>query len=282
MEKIIMTWAYSTIDNHMKYVDSVPNGYNCGCVCTCCGKPLNARQGEVNEHSFAHRKEDGECGWGPESSLHSLAKQIIADNKKVMVPPCGGIFSGRLLEFVKVETEIRKFRKDQQPDVIGVDENGKEWCIEISYTNPLNEDRKKKYINDKRYCLEIDISDICIEQDEEASELKAFLLERKDNREWIYPIHESEFKQIDKPEKPYIYHNTEQLNEYGLSVNDVPSSIEDSNPIHSTAQYGKLLEEAFRKKEHNHDFQYDKVIPAVSSESILPRLASICFRSPFR
>ena len=260
MEKTLMTWAYSTIENYMKHIDNVPNGYNCGCVCTKCGKPLNARQGDVNEHSFAHQKEDGDCGYGPESALHCLAKQIIADNKKVMVPPCDRMPYGGMLEFEKVETEIRKYRKDQQPDVIGEDKGGKEWCIEISYKNPLDEKRRKKYIDDKRYCLEIDISDINVEQDEEASELRDFLLNSDDKREWIYPNLERNYLNRVEPVQDDISQTIITFDVEDLHESEKVHSKDGSQEPHQTFhEANKIVRDIFNEPKVNNQVSQEIV-----------------------
>ena len=259
MEKTIITWAFNPKENEWKHIDSVPNGIKCGCECLSCQTQLVARQGEVNEHSFAHQSDNIECDWSPESTIHCLAKQIIAKKKSVMVPPCDKIPQGGMLLFEEVRTEIREFRRDQQPDVIGIDKDGNKWCVEISNTNPLDAERKKKYREDKTYCIEIDVSDINAEQDKDASELSDFLLNSIENREWIYPVKELELNQSDRIEKSYPYH-LDSLNEHGPFVNEAELKQDYSNPVQSTEHYGKLLEEAFRQNKHNHDYQYDTVV----------------------
>ena len=77
----IVTWAWSEEKQKMVHIDDVDvhNGLNCRCICTKCKKPLVARQGGKNAHSFAHQSEDGMCVGAGESSIHYLAKQIISE-----------------------------------------------------------------------------------------------------------------------------------------------------------------------------------------------------------
>ena len=186
MEDRIFTWAYSKIEKKMVHIDSVPNGYKCECICPKCDKPLNARQGKVNEHSFAHKPEDGFCiGYG-EASIHKLAKQLIAEKKCVMFPSGQNIKEGlKTFEKVELEKSIEEF--DLRPDILCTDSEGVKWAIEIFYSNPLDENRKAKYIKAQLNCLEININSISIKQDIEASELKIFLFESVNDREWIFP-----------------------------------------------------------------------------------------------
>ena len=183
----IVTWAWSEEKQRMVHVDRVPNGYNCGCICKRCGKPLNARQGESNEHSFAHQSEDGACGGLGESSIHQLAKQIICEEKKVMFPSFGRLILKGIKFFDSVESEKEIKEIGIRPDLIGLDDENIKWAIEIYYSHPLPENNKSKYIDAQLNCLEINVNDISPNQDENATELRRFLLEQCNNREWIYP-----------------------------------------------------------------------------------------------
>lgn len=40
--------------NRFVGIDEVKNGLACGCICPSCKMQLKARQGEGNEHHFAH------------------------------------------------------------------------------------------------------------------------------------------------------------------------------------------------------------------------------------
>ena len=104
--KEIVTWAWSVEEKRMVHIDSVQRGYDCGCICLKCGKPLNARKGENNTHSFAHRPEDGLCGGLGESSIHQLAKQIICEEKKVMFPSLGHLIP-KGIKFFDLADEVK-------------------------------------------------------------------------------------------------------------------------------------------------------------------------------
>ena len=183
----IVTWAWSEEKHEMVHIDSVPNGHKCGCICLKCRKPLNARQGKVNEHSFAHQSEDGSCVGLGESSIHQLAKQVIYEEKKIMLPQCGRIIQRGVKNFdcVKLEETIKDY--GIRPDVLGIDSNGERWAIEIYYSNPKSENDKAKYIKSQLKCIEINVNDISPNQDKNKTKLKEFLFNTINNREWIYP-----------------------------------------------------------------------------------------------
>ena len=144
MKDSLVTWAYSTIEKKLVHVDSVPNGYDCGCICVSCKKLLSARQGGNNEHSFAHRSnmDEQDCHYFPESTIHSLAKQIIKEEKKVMFPSNGkDILSPTLKEFEDVIVESFSEEHVLRHDIECIDKEGEHWYIEIRYSNPLNVQR---------------------------------------------------------------------------------------------------------------------------------------------
>ena len=183
----IVTWAWNVEAQRMLHIDSVIRGDNCGCICKRCNKYLSARQGGKNRHSFAHQADDGECNFLGESSIHLLAKQLICDEKRIMVPSFERIIPQGMIEFESVEPEETLKEFGLRPDVVGIDKNGEKWAIEICFSKPKSESQKAKYIEAKINCIEIFVTDINPNQDENASELRHFLFETHDNREWIYP-----------------------------------------------------------------------------------------------
>jgi len=69
----------------MVFVDDVPSGLGCGCVCPGCAARLVARKGAIKRHHFAHAHGEG-CSSAAESALHLMAKQIILDERQLLVP----------------------------------------------------------------------------------------------------------------------------------------------------------------------------------------------------
>ena len=116
-----------------------------------------------------------------------------------MLPSCGHVIHQGIKTFESVKSEDPIKELGLRPDVIGIDKENVKWAIEIKKFNPLSENRKAKYIEAKINCLEIDVNDINPKQDKEATELRHFLFERNDNREWIYPILIHEERKIIEP-----------------------------------------------------------------------------------
>lgn len=72
-------------DGRLVYVDHVPRGLACDGRCPKCGERLIARQGIQKVHSFAH--ESGtECATAPETALHRIAKQLLAEGLQLVLP----------------------------------------------------------------------------------------------------------------------------------------------------------------------------------------------------
>ena len=77
MKKPYLTYALSA-EGKLVHIDSVANGKKCGCFCTYCGEPLQAKQGAKRKHHFSHLS-GTECEAAYESMLHLLAKEKIQE-----------------------------------------------------------------------------------------------------------------------------------------------------------------------------------------------------------
>ena len=100
MNEII--YGVRKIDGEIISIDELPSymvGLTCECVCASCGKDLQAcsLSGKVRRY-FRHHNDvrdgsgsggNGNCNpvTANETALHQMAKQIIAEEKKVLVPP---------------------------------------------------------------------------------------------------------------------------------------------------------------------------------------------------
>ena len=162
----------------MVHIGSVERGLSCNCRCPKCNEFIVAKLGQGRRQAhFAHRNVS-DCPGSYMSALHKLAEQIIEEEKAVMAPAYKEI-DKQQLEFEKVEVEQRVERKDLQPDIVGVTSNGARWFIEIRNTHEVDEAKRAKLIESNIICLEIDVREQTLEN------LKSFLLESAEGREWI-------------------------------------------------------------------------------------------------
>lgn len=172
-----LTYALNK-QNKMVYIEDVRRGRACGCRCPFCEEPLDAKKGYGGHvPHFAHQN-NKKCKQAYMTALHMLAEQIIEKEKAVMAPAYKEI-EEKKLTFKDVEVERRKERKDLQPDIVGVSEDGLRWAIEIRNTHEINPPKLKKIKESKITCLEIDVRRQTLEN------LKAFLLDSYDFRTWV-------------------------------------------------------------------------------------------------
>lgn len=143
-----LTYALNHL-GRMVSIDSVEKGLSCNCRCPKCNADLIAKHGSGVRHPHFAHKNDSDCQGANESALHRLAKQIIEEEKSVMVPKYLDIKEQRL-SFVKVEIEKRDDRKDLQPDIVGITEDDLRWAIEIRNTHEVDEKRKRTKLKKNR------------------------------------------------------------------------------------------------------------------------------------
>lgn len=173
--------TYALKDGVMVSIDAVERGLECGCVCPKCKQPLEAKKGNIRQRHFAHLGEkDGykPCHGYYMTALHSLAEQIIEDKKQLMFPAYE-VLRPRSMNFNQVERETRKDRNDLQPDLVGIDQEGIRWIIEIRNSHEVDERKAAKIKEIGGNCLEIDV------REQTLDDLEDFLLKSCENRKWI-------------------------------------------------------------------------------------------------
>lgn len=148
------------------------------CVCPLCNTPLTPKKGEENEHHFAHK---GDCDTeaATQTALHLMAKEIIAEARKIMVPPItvpwnevdtNGIpteLLDEIPEYIYRKTQIlrcsnvtlEKQISNIVPDIIAETSRGK-FLIEIYVTHAVDEYKKGKAEELNLPVLEIDLHDL--------------------------------------------------------------------------------------------------------------------------
>ncbi len=78
--------AYGKRNGKLIFIEDVPSGQACGCVCASCDQPLIAKKGAIRLHHFAHTKFT-KCQGAAESVLHLLSKELLAELDAVVIPP---------------------------------------------------------------------------------------------------------------------------------------------------------------------------------------------------
>lgn len=172
-------YALLKSNNSRAFIDDVPNGQKCGCICSKCRKPLVAKNGgEIIAHHFAH-KSDSHCQG--ESLAHMEAKEIIKNNKYLFVPNLGELVRVKF-EKVKFEQPIgsSKFRAD----IIGF-AKGKEVIIEIEVTHDMDIDKQRYIQKNQLTTLCIELSEMLDNHNDLPNDFQDIVLEKSD-RYWFY------------------------------------------------------------------------------------------------
>lgn len=188
----ILTYAFDK-NNRLVHIDTVPNGLKCGCVCPCCRQELIAKKGEFREHHFAHK--GNTCAAYYETALHLLAKEIIKEEKAVMLPSYKNL-EPKKVSFKEIEIEERRDMSTLQPDCVGITEDGLRIHIEIFVTHKVDERKKEKIANNVINCMEIHIPD---DYPLDKDKLTEYIENSEEGRIWInYPYGEEINERIEK------------------------------------------------------------------------------------
>lgn len=210
---------------HLVHVDDVPNGEACGCTCPECRSKLIAKnKGQHNQHHFAHVGES-DCVGAVESALHLMAKEILSEGKKIMLPryplQVGGV---RLFQSVDVESYYKEL--SLRPDCVG-DTAGQKLWVEFKRSHEVDTDKAAKIKSAKIECVEIDINACPLDP----LKMKEFLEESSENRQWIYfkgqESSKSEHTSYSHISKDYSF-STGYLNTPGRASNVFLGTPEDS------------------------------------------------------
>ena len=199
---------------HITSISAAENGIKCGCVCPLCGAPLIAKtKGSVRRPHFAHSTKSCDLTSAQQTALHLLAKDIIAQEKKIFLPkieisrpsysdngwdwevstmlPTSVILSPAR-QWICDSVDVERSESGYIPD-LRVIIQGKPCLIEIAVTHFVDEEKKKKIIDSKMPLIEIDLSDLNSEDIDPAT-LRHFLTESPENRVWINNPRLPEFK----------------------------------------------------------------------------------------
>ena len=189
MRKRYLTYAILKKTNQLVYVGDVLNGNECGCVCPYCGQPLCAKnEGKERIKHFSHTN-NVECLGAIESALHRMAKDILKEQKRIMLPCSQDSDKADILEFRDVDIEKNDEVSNLRPDCIGYYGDNDFIWIEFKKTHAVNSIKKEQIISLKRNCIEIDLKDC--ELDPKA--VSEWITNRNDYRKWICNVDSEDF-----------------------------------------------------------------------------------------
>ena len=172
------------------HVDDVAKGAKCACRCPHCNAPLYAKNGGrwpepgTHIHHFAHAQ-GHECEGAYESSLHLLAKEILQETGRIMLPKSNGsFFPSGSVRIRNVEVEKWDDRYGIRPDAEGIMDNGERLLIEFYVSHKVDNKKRQIIVDNHLKCIEIDINYHALDK----AELKEFLAGTDEDRKWIVSI----------------------------------------------------------------------------------------------
>ena len=137
------------------YIDEVPNGKQCDCICKECGGELVAKNnGKIKVHHFAHASGNDSISCS-QTALHLLAKEIIAEEGIVPSINRNGQFEFIHADEICLESNLREII----PDVLAVCGENK-IAVEIFVTHAVDNEKFGKILKQKLTTFEIDLSKI--------------------------------------------------------------------------------------------------------------------------
>lgn len=177
----LLTYALNE-NNQLVHIDSVENGGACKCICPNCKKGLDAKNGgEKREHHFAH-SHGNVCEGAYETALHLLAKEVLLEEQKIMLPFTEGEhYPSGLVSLSQVEQEKWDATYGFRPDVEGIMPNGERLIIEFLVSHKIQKKKLETILDNNLKCIEIDLNYVELDK----SAVRDFLLNETDDREWV-------------------------------------------------------------------------------------------------
>lgn len=201
---LLLPFAKRLSDDRLVGPDEVSRGQACNCVCPGCEHPVIAKQGTEKVWHFAHTKAS-DCANAYEKSVHELAKQLLREQKVILVPKLIVAVSardafGRSIHEQETVFESRPVRLDScvcgkplggvTPDVFGTTK-GREVLVEITVFHRLMPGKRDRLLEAGKASFEIDLSLFKTVQ-ATRKQLEQELFENQNNRRWIFHPRQAE------------------------------------------------------------------------------------------
>lgn len=226
------TLTYGIKDRKLHHVDEVEQGLKCECICPNCKEKLIARQGDINEHHFAHVAKECDITIAQEAAVRYMAKEILDEQKQIKLPQViftsNNAFLGNK-EYQQTDKRIDKSQlikryegedaKTLRFDVVTEDKKYvicDELRIALSIKQRHAEHKWDEYTlkTDSYRVLEIDLTQYKDQVDSLfGTKLKEILTEGLIHKHWVYdPQYEYHIHTITGNNRRYIAKETEAIN----------------------------------------------------------------------
>ena len=196
-----MLFLIAERNNKIIHIDEITpdeNGLKCNCICPICKEQLKANTlGKIKRKHFSHNI-NSDCINYLETAIHKLAKQIIEDSKRIVIPRLTynykTLVEEQNINFETVESEKYLSEHSFKPDIIGTTvHNNKKMVliIEIAVTHKIDDVKLKKIKNSNISTIEIyldskELSNLSL------TEIKDKVINSTSNKKWIFNRLESD------------------------------------------------------------------------------------------
>lgn len=207
---------YGLKNNSIIHISEIPvqdRGEKCGCVCPLCQEKLQARIGNGKRRPhFSHSKEGCNIESAQQTALHLLAKEMLTTSSYINLPSLivnvtNDNFIDKDLSYDAQEEQIapliynpsiayqynhvmlEKKLDNIIPDVlIWTEGHQKKLIIEIAVTHFIDEEKRRKILDNNFPCVEINLSHY-YNKSFNRKQLKEEIIDNVDSKEWIYNSH---------------------------------------------------------------------------------------------
>jgi len=150
MTVLVVPLGFDSATGKMFSAQDVVRGLACGCVCPECGLPLAAKKGDVLTWHFAHASVFGGCSGAAESSLHKLAKQVLAEEKLFLIP---GSRHGPPAYVMADDVLVERQGGSVRPDLIAL-VGKRRLFVEVCVTHGVDQEKADKICAMGESCVE--------------------------------------------------------------------------------------------------------------------------------
>ncbi|GEN45403.1 competence protein CoiA family protein [Alkalibacillus haloalkaliphilus] len=204
-------------NDRLVYIDDVKRGLACGCVCPSCKQPLIAKKGPKTVHHFSHSNEN--CNNAFETALHIAAKDILNQNRKIIIPKVRWRIEGTNNYWTLTEEKelnfdeviLESYQDGVIPDVFVVI-NGKKLMIEITVTHETSQLKIEKVRRKGVSILEIDLKEY--KRNFIKEKLDDDIINNPSNKKWMLNMELEKIETLSKNRNVVQYLNCYYNNNY--------------------------------------------------------------------